>query len=179
MDDLLFNLFEARRRNMRLRPCELAVSAGYRNVAKFCRRWAAFQHTGQGNPVFIAGVARSLKVDQPTLRGIIEEQRCQFITEWNAEHDKPFQPEIDVVGFMALVHHEVLPPNMTLAEAEDYARFLPQARKRFVFIRWSSRLTLMLDGTGRLVERRIASPDNDMPEYMRSQNLWRLAGDGL
>jgi hypothetical protein len=93
------------------------------------------------------------------------------LAEWNRQHDKPFQPRIDVVAFMALYHQEYLPVRIGYRQAEQCAHRLSLEFHRFVFLHWSSRLVVQFDGKGKLVRRTWASPEDGLPLYMRAKNL--------
>jgi hypothetical protein len=171
MDQLVANLFEQERKTRRFRLGALAALAHYRNTAKFCRHWFRLQHHGQAHAHFVRVTAAALGIEQRELASLIEVQRRQCLAEWNRQHNEPFQPRIDVVAFMALFHQEDLPVGIGYQQAEQYAHRLALEFKRFVFLHWSSRLAVKFDGTGRLVRRTWASPEDGVPLYMRKKSL--------
>jgi hypothetical protein len=178
MDPLVADLFERTRKARTLRLGRLAFLAHYRNTAKYCRHWFTLQHHGQAHPHFVRVTAAALGIDQRELASLIEVQRQQCLAEWNRDHDKPFQPRIDVVAFMALFHQEDLPVGIGYQRAEQYAHRLALEVKKFVFLHWSSRLVVKFDGTGEIVRRTWASPEDALPLYMQSRNLPRADRNG-
>lgn len=122
MEHRLAGHFRAVRLSKGLTLGKLAGLVGYRNISKGANRIKTFEDTGGIHADLLAKLSDALGIDRETVKRLAEEDRREFVEEWNAWANEPIRPYL-VVRLMAAVYNRVeLPDDIeTPEEAEAYA----------------------------------------------------------
>jgi transcriptional regulator with XRE-family HTH domain len=163
----LGELLRAERLKQGLTLGELARLVGYRNFAKGARRITCLEQTGSGTFDLLVNIAHALNLDRMVVERLAEEDHLERLREWEAWASEPV-PMCMVIRLMAACYSRItLPADITTPElAEEWACKFARHHRFRVCLVVSRRISVWVDGSGRICARTEARPDHPNIPFM-------------
>jgi transcriptional regulator with XRE-family HTH domain len=168
MSNHLSDYFRERRQQRGLSLGELARLLGYKNVSKGANRISRFEREGAVSEDLLLQLAEALGIDLPTVEGLLEKDRREYLQQWEEWVNEPLPMRL-IVRYMPAVYGTVaLPAGVTTPErAEAFACAYAREHGRRVCLALSRRLSVWINGEGRVEARTEATPDTPNTPSMR------------
>jgi hypothetical protein len=153
---------------------------GYRNVSKGANKIVRFEREGRVTEELLTRLAAALHIDPPTVEGLIERDRQNYLQEWEEWVNLPVPMQL-IVKYIPAVYGTVdLPETVeTPEQAEAFARAYAKHNKRQVCLAVSRRLSVWIDRQGQVYARTEATPDGPNVPFMRLKGSGRTFLLGL
>ena len=90
----LSRYFRQRRLDLGLRHGDVARRMGYVSIAGAANKIIRFEETGDILAELFTKLAVALGIDRPTIDRLIDEDRRQFVKQWNEWANVPVEPKI-------------------------------------------------------------------------------------
>lgn len=147
---------------------ELARLAGYRNACKGSNRISRFEQDGTIKENLLMKLAEALSIEWLTVEELIEQDRRQFLKEWNEWANEPIKPHV-VVRLLAAVYwrHELSEGISSVEEAEDAGSAVARKWKRRCCLTLSRRISVWFDEQGFVESRTEAAPGLPNEPFMK------------
>jgi transcriptional regulator with XRE-family HTH domain len=168
MSNHLGTHFREKRIQQGLSLGQLARLVGYRNVSKGSNKVVAFERGGGITEELLARLAETLGIDLSTVERLIEQDRQDWLREWEQWVSQPVPMQL-IVKYMPAVYGTVdLPSEITTPEqAEAFACEYATQHSRQVCLAVSRRLSIWIDREGQVYARTEARPDSPNAPHMR------------
>jgi len=146
----------------------LARMIGYKNVGKGANRINLFEQQGDIKEDLLMKLAEALSIDWLTVEDLIEKDRRQFFTEWNAWANEPITPHVVVRLIAAVYFRQELPRcSSSVEEAEDAAAAIAIRWKKRCCLVLSRRISVWFDEHGLVECRTEAAPGQPNSPFMK------------
>ena len=154
---------------------------GYQSVVGTANKIVQFEEQGHIRGELLAELAAVLGIDQATVDRLIQEDRSQFLQEWNAWADKPVAPQIVFRAIPGIFCVRPVPEHLkTTQEIEDYAADFARRIRKQTWLVLSRRRRIRFDEDGTKREAQEAVPGQPNGPWMRlagGKRRFLFAGD--
>jgi len=138
-----------------LRPGDVVRRMGYKSIAGTANKIIRFEETGDVLADLFTKLAIALGIGQPTIDGLVEEDRRKYLQEWNAWANEPVEPKIIFRAIPGVFLGHPIPEDLkTPEEMEQYAADFAKRTHAKTWLVLSRRLRIYFteDGTKREVQ---------------------------
>jgi transcriptional regulator with XRE-family HTH domain len=168
MQNNLGRYFHAQRIDRGLTIGQLARMVGYRNVSKGANRIACLERGGSVDEGLLVNLADALGIDLPTVKELIEQDRQEYLRDWEKWVNEPVPMQLIVRYMAAFYGNKALPEDVkTPEDAEKYARDYAKNHGLRVCLAVSRRLSIWISKEGEVEARTEATPDDSNVPFMR------------
>ena len=171
----LSNYFRQRRIRLGLRHGDLARLMGYKSVFGTANKIVMFEERGDILAEVFRKLAVALGIDETTIQRLIEQDRREFVQQWNKWADEPIEPHLVFRAIPGVYFEQEMPPSLSseiaegvrTAEAmERYAAEFAKDHHTKVWLVLSRRLTVHFDEDGTKKDVQKATPGQCNSPYM-------------
>lgn len=167
MKSHLAQYFSMVRRNQGISLAQLARYCGYRNVSKGSRRIDQFEKFGQIHEDLLVKLAAALGINQETIARLVEEDRREYLAEWEQWVNTPIKPSVILGHIGGFSWSEPLPENVAREAAEEYAATVAKEKGRPICLVLSRRVSIWFDAEGNRTSVQEAKPGDINVPYLR------------
>lgn len=167
MKSLLAEHFQQIRLQKGIRLGPLARLCGYKNVSKGARRIDNFEKGGKIHGTLLLKLFDVLGIDKGTVASLIEQDRQQYLQEWNEWADTPIRPVLILGHIGGFGWTKRLPEGMTRDEAEQHAAGIATETDRPIVLVLSRRLSISFDRDGSRTSVNETKPGEMNVPYLR------------
>jgi len=168
MSNDLGSYFREQRGKLGLSLGQLARMVGYRNVSKGANKIVRFEREGTVTEELLARLAEALQIDFATVERLIDQDRQEYLREWEAWVSQPVPMALIAKLIPAVYARVPLPAEITTHEqAEAFACAYAKVHNRQVCLAVSRRLSIWIDKEGVVYARTGAKPDSPNTPFMR------------
>ncbi len=168
MANHLGNHFHEQRLGQGLTLGHLARLVGYRNISKGANKIVRFEREGEVTEILLTALTEALHIDQDTVRRLIEQDRQEWLREWEQWVSQPVPMQL-IVRYLPAVYGRVPLPEVvrTAEQAEAFACTYARQHGRRVCLAVSRRLSIWINNDGVVEARTEATPDDPNAPFMR------------
>lgn len=164
----LSKFFQQRRLERGLRLSDLARLCGYLNISRGCNRIKNFEGCGGIDARLFAKLATALKIDESTIARLAEQDREEYLRNWNEWADQYQTPHVCVRAIPGVIISVQLPPEAeTQEEMEAFVADIAERQRKKVWLVLSRRLTILFDESASVRKVIHAKPGSSNCPYMR------------
>jgi transcriptional regulator with XRE-family HTH domain len=172
----LGSYFRDQRINLGLSLGDLARRTRYRNVSKGSNKIVRFEREGVITDELLARLADALGIPFPKVEELIEQDRQEYLREWEAWVSEPVPMELVAKIIPAVYVRVKLPGDITTPEqAEEFARAYAKEHGWKCCLALSRRHSVWIGKDGEVEFRTEATPDQPNTPWMRL----RASGKGF
>ena len=145
----LSTYFRQQRIRLGLRHGDVARLMGYRSIVGAANKIACFEERGDVRADFFQKLAAALDIDEPTIQRLIEQDRREFVEQWNKWADEPITPHLVFRAIPGVYFEEEIAEGVRTAEAmERYAAEFAQDHHMKVWLVLTRRRTIYFNEGG-------------------------------
>ena len=142
----LSSFFRQRRIALGLRPGAVARLMGYKSIVGACNKLIYFEERGEIPADLLVKLAAALGIDQATVQRLIDEDRRQFLEDWNKWADQPIEPYVVIRAIPGFPITKDIPPELkTQEEMEHFAGDIAERFGKKVWLILTRRTSVYFD----------------------------------
>jgi hypothetical protein len=142
----LSRFFRQRRLAFGLRPGAVAQRMGYKSIVGAANKIVRFEETGEILAAVLVKLAAVLEIDHSTIQRLMDEDRRQFLNDWNRWADEPIEPHVIFRAIPGVMVSKDIPSDLrTQEEMEAFAADIAQRFGKKVWLVLSRRKRIYFD----------------------------------
>jgi hypothetical protein len=155
---------------------------GYKSIVGTANKIVMFEERGDILAAVFNKLAVVLGIEDETIKGLVEQDRRQYLAEWTAWANEPVEPEIVFRAIPGVFAGHPIPEHLTTTEEmEQYAQAFATKYHKKTWLVLSRKLRVYFDETGRKSVQEAAPGEINGP-WMRlgsSRKTFLFGGDGI